>query len=309
MEDAMGYAPTAAEGRERGKHGAWTYRRHALTHQINILSLALPGIAAFVTASFVILVVALVLVQVCVLAALPRFTWFRRQVDEQIDGAARAAAATERAVLMSRMLQHHRVELEELERLAAAVRSRSATTAADDWAGLERLLTVYVRVAIAFRTSAEAFRPGDRAQLEAAEGHLCTALATTSGASRPWIERRLAVVRSRVLTCSSALSAQGVMAQELATIAELVRWIHDECVTADGRSLESEIENALDVCRQSASALRELSAMRVDTDPIDPRILAIDVDAPPTPPIRIDVTAREGGSDDPSLAYLPHLRL
>jgi hypothetical protein len=304
----MGDRQNQTRARRPWKHDVWTYCRYALAHQIHLVLVGLTAIAAVITGQLLVPVLTLLVIEACVLVALPRSTAFRREVDKRLEEAERAAAATQRAMLVARMTPQHRAELEELERLGAAVRSRSATTAADDWVGLERLLTVYVRVAIAYRASAESFREGDRAQLELSEAHLALACENAGGSSRHWLGRRLAVVRSRLATCASALSAQEVMAQELATIAELVRWMHDECVTADARSLDAEIESALDVCRQSASALRELSALRVEGDAIDPRIIALDADD--AVPIRVDLGPAELTPPESSpLSHIGHLRL
>jgi HAMP domain-containing protein len=303
----MGDGQIHSRTRRPWKHDIWTYCRYAHTHPVHLVILGLAAIGAVVAGNLLVPLLTVACVEACVLAALPRSASFRREVERRIDETARAAAATERAMLIARMTTQHRAELEALERLGSVIRSRSATTSADDWVGIERLLMLYVRVAIAYRASAEAFRAADKAQLELAESQLAYARETASGASRDWIERRLSVVSSRLSTCTSALRAQDVMAQELATIAELVRWMHDECVASDARSLDNEVEGALDVCRQSANALRELSALRIEGDTINPRVIALD--AEDLAPARSEIARAELVAETSSLAHLPHLRL
>jgi hypothetical protein len=252
------------------------YWRRALTHYIQIVSLGVAIILYFVSSSFLCSLGFLLMAEAFILLGLTRLTSFRREVDEVTHRAACTLAAAVRTATLSRMSDEHRRELERLEALATRTRSIATVdgmSSGDDWLGLDTLLASFVRLAIAYRESAVAFDT-------AAETALLQYLAA-QGAARPSSgpvaavrAQRLAIMRGRVDSLQRAREERELIAEELATISETVRWTHEQA--ALGRSTEAHagVAEAVASCARSGTALRELSELQ-GQGPIDPDMLRL----------------------------------
>lgn len=266
-----------------------TYRRHALVHGAQAFVIAVPAILALLTLSIVLPLVVLVAAELSVLLALPRVSWFRAEIDERIERSARIHASASRARLLGRMSPEHRSELEYLERLGAQIRERGeafddgSDTVVDGWLGLERLLALYVRLAIAHRASADSFRAVDRTQLDAHIGKLRALQEVASDPSREWIDRRLAILQRRAEAWDRARIEQELLTHQLATIGELVRWMHEQCATSQTESVRVELEDMLASWEQNGTTLHELSTLCDNGEEIDPRVLELGREPLPAP--------------------------
>jgi hypothetical protein len=207
--------------------------------------------------------VGLLVAEVLAFLLLPHLGWVRRAVDARIEARAHAEAASARAVLLMRMSEEHRRELNALEKIAAALRERSDTaTHSDDVLGIERLIELYVRLAIAHRASRSSLEVVGRSRLdeEIAALEACSGPASTTRPS--CIERRLAILRMRRDARRAALDEQTVIDHELAMIGHTLRWMEEHCAAAGTEAIRAELDFALASRERDGAALRELSALR-----------------------------------------------
>lgn len=259
------------------KHTYWTYRRRALTHYAQTAVAALPIAVGVVTLSLAAAVLLLIAGEMLLFMVLPKMPGFRKQVDASLERAACIRAALSRAALLGRMEGHYQRELEQLEDLAGRVRGSSSSdgsSTSEEWLGLDNLLAVFVRLAIAHRDSASAFPPAGGFELDGQISELEMAHASTSGEPQAWTERRLAILRDRRDTWCRAREEQMILAAELATIGELVRWMYEQ--SALGRSVDahSEVQDAVAACSRNGSVLREIAALD-GSEPVDPDVLRL----------------------------------
>ncbi len=251
----------------RGKHAISVYRRHSVKHSAQAVLLIIPATIALFSHTIVVPLLLLAIGQAGLLLLLPRLGRFRRAVDLRIAETRRADAAAMRELLVGRMSDEHRRELEHIERLAVQINQRSVRAGADDgldadeWLGLSRLFAAFIRLAIAHRQSVEAYRPISRADLAEHAAHLDAMRRNTTGPAREWIERRLAIARRRIEAWERALAERSVMAHGMAMIGELVRFMHEQCVTAPTDSIRVDIEATVAAWEQDGATLRALSAI------------------------------------------------
>jgi len=278
------------------KHAAWTYRRRALTHYSQTAALLVPLVGFALTLSFAAALLLLIGAEVLVIVALPNLVGFRRRVDASLERAACLNAAAPLAGLLARMGDAHRRELEELEVLAAQVRTTTALERGqgDEWLGLDDLLARFVGLAIAHRESASAFdADGDRklaAQIAELEGALAVANPAL-GATSAWTARRLAILRHRRQTWVRARDERALLCAELATIAEIVRWTHEQAALGRSAAAHAGLIDAVGHCAKNGAALRELSALQ-GSDCVDPDLVrlgwrALQEREPETPTVRL----------------------
>jgi hypothetical protein len=280
------------------------YWRRALTHYVQIVSLGTAIILYFISSSFLCTLGFLLLAEAGIMLGLTRVKRFRREVDEAAHRAACTLASAVRTATLARMTDDHRRELERLEALATRTRSITAVenTSSDDWLGLDALIASFVRLAIAYRESATAF---DTATEAALLDYLNAAsrAAPGSGPVASVRAQRLAIMRGRVESLRRAREERELIAEELATISETVRWTHEQA--ALGRSAEAHlgVAEAVASCARSGSTLRELSELQgqgaVDADMlrlgrgerIDMTRLRVQVDVPQSPALVEQVEA------------------
>jgi hypothetical protein len=262
--------------RQSWKHTHWTYRRRALTHYAQTAVAALPIAVGVVTLSLAAAILLLVAGELLLFMLLPRMPGFRKQVDASLERAACMRAALSRAALLGRMDGSYQRELEQLEDLAGRVRGNNTfdNPTTEEWLGLDNLLAVFVRLAIAHRDSASAFPPSGGFELEVQIAELETVHSRSMGEPRAWAERRLAILRDRRDTWCRAREEQAVLAGELSTIGELVRWMYEQ--SALGRCFDAhcEVQDAVAACSRNGAVLRELAALDGE-GPVDPDVLRL----------------------------------
>jgi hypothetical protein len=264
--------------RETWKHSRWTYHRRAMTHYAQAAVAALPVIVGLITLSILAAAFLVVVGEVVVFLALPHLPAFRRHVDAALDRDACLRAAAARSVLLTRMDIQHQRELEHLEELALRVRGATSatgdTTSREEWLGIDRLLAAFVRLAIAYRESCSSFDTSGGYTLEMQIAEVEMARVRAEGEQRAWAERRLAILLDRRQTWRRARQEQAVLAAELATVGELVRWMFEQ--SAYGRSVDAQAEvlDAVNAAANSGSVLRELAALQ-GSEPVDPEIFRL----------------------------------
>jgi hypothetical protein len=265
--------------RETWKHTRWTYRRRAMTHYAQAAVAAVPIIVGLVTLSVMAALLLVLAGELLVFVLLPHVPGFRKQVDAMLDRDACLRAATSRALLLSRMDVHHQRELERLEDLAGRVRMSSAldedgATSEEEWLGLDGLLAVFVRLAIAHRDSSTAFHSTGGFEIEVQIAEVEELCAKTSEDERAWAERRLAILHDRRQTWRRARMEQNVLASELATISELVQWMYEQSALGRCVDAHSDVVAAVTTAAKSGAVLRELAALD-GSEPVDPEVLRL----------------------------------
>lgn len=248
------------------KHSSGVYRRYTLVHFTYALVLTIPAALMMLALDLEVAMVGLLVAELVAFLLLPYFSSVRRAVDARLEARAHAEAASARACLLMRMSEEHRHELLALERIASSLRERAdAGTNTDDFLGIERLIELYVRLAIAHRASRTSLEVVGRSRLDE---EIATLEACAGGDNRPrqaWIERRLAILRMRRDARRTAFDELAAMDHELAMIGHTLRWMEEHCAAAGTEALRSELEFAMSSRERDASTLRELSALR-DTE-------------------------------------------
>jgi hypothetical protein len=257
-------------------------RRQIARHHGQAFAIAIPVALAILTTSILGPLLLLVAAEALLVGILPFVPSFQRRVNEELAREARAAKLAERARLMPAIAAGHRSELEELEAIAGAIRFRTGCAVdRDDWLGMDGLLTLYLRLALAHRKSTDAaFSCAGSVNLDRQVTNVAYARSTASAAARPRIEQHLAILERRRELKASMEERRSVIACDLASIADLVRCLHEECVAADGASASSEVPEAIMEGLRGGVALSELALLRASfTDDLDA--------VPPLPPLAL----------------------
>src|SRR4051794_20251896 len=198
----------------RWKHGGAVDLRDTLTHRAHVLVVVVPAVLALATLDLLVAFIGLIVAELIVFTVLPRLGWVKTAIDEHLEHMARIEAAAARAALLGRMSDAHRCDLAELERIADTIPDVGGVHAPElrvsAALGLERLLSVYVRLAIAHRATSEAFDDCRRAPPDEEMARLLRARTETTGTSREWIDRRLAILKKRSEAWRSACEEQTV---------------------------------------------------------------------------------------------------
>lgn len=249
--------------RTEWKHSSGVYRRYTLVHFTYALVLTIPAALMMLALDLEVAMVGLLVAELMAFLLLPYFGFVRRSVDARLDARAHAEAASARACLLMRMSEEHRHELLALERIAASLRERAAPAAqtTDDFLGIEKLIELYVRLAIAHRASRTSLEVVGRSRLD----EEIATLEACAGEGRPrqaWIERRLAILRMRRDARRTAFDELAAMDHELAMIGHTLRWMEEHCAASGTESLRSELEFAMAGRERDAATLRELAALR-----------------------------------------------
>ncbi|HSO31438.1 MAG TPA: hypothetical protein VLT33_02950, partial [Labilithrix sp.] len=132
----------------------------------------------------------------------------------------------------------------------------------DDALGVERLIELYVRFAIAHRASAMSLEAVGRARPDEAIAYLERRYATAGDRLRPSIDRRLATLRLRSAARRATLLEQEAIGHELATIGDTIRWMQEHIASASNDALRAELDAALSAPEHDAPTLRELCDLR-----------------------------------------------
>lgn len=267
--------------RIRSKCKQSPFRYHWAALQYGTLTLLPLGGLALATLSVPFGIALMVLGEVLVVFVPPRVDAFRRYVDADIE---RAAAIDVRRGVLELMTAVHRADFEQLERLAAGIRMRCRSTEAqattdptvERWLGLDKLVSLYAELAITHRRNVEAFRAEDWGALVVQSARVNERLSTPDGSTDPWAHRRRDILRLRRETWRRATNERDAIAQDLATITDVVQWMHELCDLVPGDSARSRVEDALESWESNGATLREVASLRRAGDnDIDPTMLAL----------------------------------
>ena len=252
-----------------------TYRRDPATKAAHVVAVAVPLAAAVITMSIVGPILLMLLAEAFVLTVLPRLRAFQTYVDERRARERKLAAALQRAALLARMSPARCAELQKCEALVADIRGRSGCASEhDEWAGLDALLALYVRLSIAFDENTTVLDPASTAQLDGEIARLEAARDASHGALHEALDSRLAILRRRRHARTKAIESRAVIACTLETIVDLVHCLHDECTAVQGASACRDANEALPRTAENIALLGELAALRED-DAFDPSILEL----------------------------------
>lgn len=252
-------------GRAAWKHAPGVYRRHTLLHPAHALVLAVPVAIGAFTLDVGIALVGLAIAELFVAVHVPRLAWTRRSIEARLERRVRVAASVARADLLERMSAEHRRELLELEGVVSAIRERCGLRGmVDDGLGLERLVELYVRFAIAHRVTSAALEADERARPDVAIADLEQSLDSAGDLVRGSIERRLAILRARSDARRAAKDQRTAIGHELAAISDTLRWMHEHSASMTTDALRADLDVALAARERDAATLRELCALRLD---------------------------------------------
>lgn len=244
------------------KHSSGVYRRFTLVHFAYALVLTIPAALMLLALDLEVAMAGLLVAEVVAFLLMPHLGWVRRAIDDRLDARAHAEAASARAVLLMRMSEEHRRELNALEKIAAALRERAdAATNSEDFLGIERLIELYVRLAIAHRASRSSLEVVGRTRLDEEIAALESCM-VSDRPRNPSIEKRLDILQMRRSARRAAIDEQAAIDHELAMIGHTLRWMEEHCAASGMESLRSELEFALSSRERDAAALRELSSLR-----------------------------------------------
>jgi len=290
MQCDPGMAGTAVASRQ-ARHDLRCYTEYALRHHVQALVIATAVALGFFTLIFTLSILvpltAIVGAELVIVTVLPRCAWFQQSIDDELECVALAHAVEVRGTLLARISEEHRRELDELERLVAKVVERSRhglrlrggdqlSPPGEDWLDLGRLLGSYVQLAIAHRANVDALRATNEAHAPMHDLVSLRALRTTaSSAMLPWIDRRMEIARGRVMAAERAHEERAMLMHGLATIADLIRWTHDECVASHDELLQTVLVDAETVCDGRAGTLREIVTLCAELETVDPRVFAV----------------------------------
>jgi hypothetical protein len=262
----------------RGLSRLAMYRRHAVRPVSQAFVIVAPIVLAILMQSVLIPLLLLVVAEAFVIGVLPLLPAFQRRVQASAAREARQAVIAERWRLAQMMAPSHRQELQELEAVVAMIRLRTGCGAErDDWLGVDALLTLYARLALALRNgtdalSAAAVTPLD-GEIATVEQMRCMA----PDAERPRIAQHLAILRRRRELRTTAEERRSLMARDLAAISDLIRCLPDECVSVDGATATSEVAEAITDGLRNGAILSELAMLHSLSGAVtEPRSLELD---------------------------------
>jgi hypothetical protein len=244
------------------KHDSGVYRKHTLIPLAYALVLTVPAELMLLALDLTVAMVALVALELVAFLLLPHLPWVRRAIDARLDARARAEAAAARSVLLLRMSEVHRRELQSLEKIAASLHERSdAGGAGLDCTNIERLIELYVKLAIAHRASCNSLEVIDHRPDE----ELAMLEARRAGATlqdSTWMDRRIEILRLRKDARHVALAEQAAIRRDLSMIGDTLRWMQESCASAGAESMRGELEFTLASRERDAATLRELASLR-----------------------------------------------
>jgi hypothetical protein len=121
-------------------------RRQLARHPTQLFVVVVPFALAVLTATVLGPLLLFVVAEAVLLGLLPSLPSIRRRVHEHLAREARVAKLAERARLMPAIAQGHRMEMEELESIVEAIRTRTGCALdREDWLGLDGLLVLQRR--------------------------------------------------------------------------------------------------------------------------------------------------------------------
>jgi Asp-tRNA(Asn)/Glu-tRNA(Gln) amidotransferase C subunit len=243
-----------------------------LTHPCNLLLIFGVLLLSFIGWSLPLLLAGLGL-EIGLLAIAPWGRFLRRRVDAQLDEADRAAAAKARDALVQQMDVRHQQELGRLERLIDRTREnldrRTCGALSARGHGLDpgRLTASYIRLAIAHRAGQESLAMTSYHELTDTIRALEAVRVASNDRMRELAERRLAIAYRRVECWCRTREGLEAIAQQLATILELVQLMHEQSLTPmDPHSACAEIERFMREIEENEGTLREIAEIAASND-------------------------------------------
>jgi hypothetical protein len=264
------------------EHRPVNYRGAALAHY----SVIFPPIAAaaLIVVSWAVALAVLFVGELLIIGILPRFGTFRRSVDARFE---RCVAAALRLDVLERMSAAHRADFENVERLAGKVREHCVRLeesgrqgppdlTVERWLGLDRLVAIYAELAVAHRRSTEAFLSEDLAALEVERDQVRVLASTSRGPTSALLQRRSVILQRRYETWMEAAAERELLVQGLATIIDVVRWMHELCGVVAETLTRADLDDVLESWEANGATLREVSGLcRSGATAVDPRLLAL----------------------------------
>jgi hypothetical protein len=259
-----------APPRGLARRSGWTYLGHAAIHPSNLLLLIGVMFLSLILWSAPVLFLGLGL-EAALLCAAPVAPFFRRRIDLCIDEAERAEAQKAREALIREMSEGHRQELARIEGLLdktsanAARQGAMIPLAVTEPLGNARLLTSYIRLAIAHRACEESLAMTNRHVLEGTIRSLEAAVGTGAERTRRLVQRRLGIAYRRAECWSRTRDSLEAIGHQLATISELVLLLHQESLAPTGTAWGTvEVDRILADFEDGEGALRELLDIDVE---------------------------------------------
>jgi hypothetical protein len=281
---------TVRSGTTRDKLSPAGYRRHVFLHPAHGIAVAI--LVTFGLASYGVgaTLVACALMEVIAVAALPRMPWVRRAVDQSLAEGARVRATEAREALLLRLSESHRQELVSLEALATSIVERCGASV-EGCANVERLLELYVRIAIAHRGAANILDASGGTDVDFVRAQRARLAGDAPGMVREALDRRLEVLERRSLARRAARDELAAMEHELATITDTLRWTYERVAATTNEALRDELRELLASPDRDAKVAR---ALGVGDEDFDPSALRRGRQAlRSVPPVRLCVAARE----------------
>lgn len=228
-----------------GDPGRLTYAVYALLHPLNLIAVTMTAIVGLFATSLWFIPATLG-IEALLVSVAPRLPGFRKRVDKLIDEIARAKVAQERELQMLQMTDAHRRELERLEYLIGIVRYNSYRNTVSETALLDRnidlgrLLTSFIRLAVAYRERSELQRMVSVEALKNEIDYLETQIEyATAPTIKALLQRRLSVVMKRIRHWYLTDEALQVISQQMSTINHIVQLLHAQSVSPTGASVTS----------------------------------------------------------------------
>lgn len=257
---------------EPTKRSGSLYFRKLLLNPFNLYMALAVAAFGLITGHFMVLPLALV-VELLVLAVVPRTNIFRRHVDETIREIDRATAAKARELLMLQMTDGHRQELERLEFLVDGIRENTrrhggtVRLALDEHLGLGRLTASYIQLSISYKEKTTSLAMMDRQRLlENIETLQAIDGAARSPRMRRLVQRRLSIAQRHLEHWDRTREQLEWIAHQLATITELIQFLHAQSLGASQgpQELNDEIDRFMAEFREHEGTLRELAEFGSD---------------------------------------------
>jgi hypothetical protein len=246
---------------KKWKHNYKIYQRFIIPAFAYAVVLTIPAELMLLSLDLGKAMVSLLILEVFTFFILPYIPWVRQTVDRRIQEEERAEAIVTRANLLVRMSETHRRELHALETIGTSLMKRSGTDSLpDDCIGVERLIKLYVKFAIAHRESCDALhmicnRPEDEiAGLE-------MNMSKHQSQIDKWVKRRLILLQKRRTARAAAIVEQTTIIHKLGLISDTVRWMQEECASTDATKLYDELDFALSNNDRDIQTLKEFTAL------------------------------------------------
>lgn len=238
-------------------HNTGVYRRFLFVPFAYALVLCIPATLMLLALNLNVAMYALLAIIFLSFFIAPYIPWVRRTIDEHIRSEEQDTKHDEKIALRARMSEPHRRELSSLEKIGANLAERSDTTSLpDDCIGIERLLTLYTKLAIAHRESCNAL---DAIDIRPEE---IIASLEMNGTKDKWVQRRLILLQKRRKTRMWAHIEQDTIRHKLGLISDTIRWMQEECASTGTEKLYEELDFALSNNERDIQTLKDFAALR-----------------------------------------------